>query len=112
MNLLSRLFGRTGSGSSATSADGALWLYVRCNRCGEAIRVRLRPRTDAQPEYDDSGNTSYYLLRKEILGNNCPNLMSVELHLDNRDRITEQHAEHCAIITKEEYEGAHQAQST
>jgi len=108
MSFLSRLFG--GGGSAPAGADGALWLYVRCARCGEAIRVRINPRTDAQPEYDESGRSTHHFLRKEILGNNCPNLMSVELQLDSRYRTTDQTAERCVIITQEEYEEARRVQ--
>ncbi len=109
MSFLSRLFGGGGSAAPA-GADGTLWLYVRCARCGEAIRVRINPRTDAQPEYDESGRSTHHFLRKEILGNNCPNLMSVELQLDSRYRTTDQTAERCAIITQEEYEEARRVQ--
>jgi len=111
MGFLSRLFGRSGTNDADSPGDGALWLYVRCARCGEAIRVRLMPRTDAQPEYDESGRVTHSFLRKEILGNRCPNLMSVELRLDSRGRIGEQTAERCAIISREEYEEERRAEA-
>ncbi len=111
MGFLSRLFGRRSAAGSAADADGALWLYVRCARCEETIRVRLQPRTDAQPEYDESGRATHSFLRKEILGNRCPNLMSVELHLDGRGRISDQSAERCTIIGREEYEAGRRAQT-
>lgn len=100
MGFLSRLFGR-----ASAPADGAnvLWLYVRCARCGEKIRVRVNRTTDAQQEYDESGRPTHYLLRKEILGNRCPALMSVEMQLDRGGRIIEQHAERCMIINEQEY---------
>ena len=61
--------------------------------------------TDAQQEYDESGRPSHYHLRKEILGNRCPNLMSVETQLDNAGRVVEQHAERCIVINEQEFEG-------
>ncbi len=112
MGFLSRLFGRGDSGGSTTpAADGALWLYVRCAKCGEAIRVRLQPRTDAQPEYDENGRSTHSFLRKEILGNRCPNLMTVELRLDGRGRIADQSAERCTIISQGDYEAERRAQA-
>jgi len=113
MGFLSRLFGRAAGSSRSGDAPGggALWIYVRCAQCNEAIRVRLQPRTDAQPEYDESGRVTHSFLRKEILGNRCSNLMSVELHLDSRGRIAAQNAERCAIISREEYEEERRAEA-
>ena len=100
MSFLTRLFGRAPAGEGGN----VIWLYVRCRRCGEAIRVRINRSTDAQQEYDESGHFSHYMLRKEILGNRCPNLMSVELQLDRAGRIVEQHAEGCVVIDEQEYQ--------
>jgi hypothetical protein len=100
VSFLSRLFGR----GAATGGGNVIWLYVRCQRCGETIRVRINRSTDAQQEYDDGGRFSHYALRKEILGNRCPNLMSVEMQLDQGGRIVEQHAEGCVVIDEQEYE--------
>jgi len=102
VSFLARLFGR---GGAPAEAGNILWLYVRCDRCGEKIRVRLNRNTDAQQEYDESGRPSHYHLRKEILGNRCPNLMSVETQLDNAGRVVEQHAERCIVINEQEFEG-------
>lgn len=101
MGFLSRLFGR---GSAPVAGGSIFWLYVRCERCGEKIRVRINRSTDAQQEFDESGRPTHYLLRKEILGNRCPNLMSVESKLDNAGRVVEQQAERCVIIGQQEYE--------
>ncbi len=100
MSFLSRLFGR----SAASGGGNVIWLYVRCRRCGETIRVRINRSTDAQQEYDEGGRFSHYSLRKEILGNRCPNLMSVEMQLDQGGRIVEQQAEGCVVIDEQEYE--------
>src|SRR5438477_366036 len=88
---------------SYIAAGNILWLYARCDRCGEKIRVRINRNTDAQQEYDESGRPSHYHLRKEILGNRCPALMAVEMQLDRSGRIIEQQAERCMIITAQEY---------
>jgi hypothetical protein len=101
VGFLSRLFGR---GSAPSDGANVLWLYVRCARCGEKIRVRINRTTDAQQEYDESGRPTHYLLRKEILGNRCPNLMAVEMQLDNGGRIVEQQADRCVVIDAQEFE--------
>ncbi len=109
MSFFSRLFGSKDGGRAgrAPADDGRVtWLYVRCNRCGEPLRIRINAATDAQPEYDeeDGSDTGYYYMRKEILGNRCQNLMSVELRFDRGRRIADRSAVGCAIITPEEYE--------
>ena len=107
MSFFSRLFGSKDGGSRAPADDGRVtWLYVRCNRCGEPLRIRINAATDAQPDYDEENGaeTGYYYMRKEILGNRCPNLMSVELRFDRGRRIAETSAVGCAVITPEEYD--------
>ena len=101
MSFLARLFGR---GEARAEAGNILWLYVRCDRCGEKIRVRINRNTDTQQEYDENGHPSHYHLRKEILGNRCPSLMSVEMQLDHAGRVVEQHAERCTVINEQEFE--------
>ena len=100
MSFLARLFGR----SAPSGAAGVLWLFVRCERCGEKIRVRLNRNTDALAEYDESGRTTHYRLRKEILGNRCPNLMAVDMRLDGSGRVLDQQAERCVVIGEQEFE--------
>ncbi len=99
MSFLSRLFG----GAPAATSNNIIWLYVRCERCGEKIRIRINRQTDAQQEYDEGGRPTHYMLRKEILGSRCPALMSVEMQLDNGGRIQQQQANGCAVITEQDY---------
>lgn len=100
MSFLGRLFGRLGSPAPSASI---LWIYVRCARCGEKIRIRVNRNTDAVQEYDESGRFTHYRLRKEILGNNCPSLMAVELNFDQAGRIVDQQAERCTIIDEQAF---------
>ncbi len=98
MSFLSRLFGARQSTPVRQSDSGVVWLYVRCDRCAESIGVRLTPQTDAQR--DDDG--AY--LRKEILGNRCPSLMSVELRFDRSMRVINEVPRGATVITKADYE--------
>jgi hypothetical protein len=101
VSFLSRLFGR----AAPAGGGNVIWLYVRCERCGEKIRIRINRNTDAQPEYDENGRQTHYWLRKEILGSQCPALMYVEMQLDGAGRVIEQKAERCVVITEAEYNG-------
>lgn len=92
MGFLDRLFGRS-------SEKGVLWFYVRCNKCGANVRVRVNLYNDLSLT-DDGG----YILRKEIMDNQCYQLMHAELRFDGRRRVTSRDISGGEFITKEEYE--------
>jgi hypothetical protein len=99
MNVLRRLFG----GRSA-SDDGAIHVYVKCNRCGAPVHVRVDPRNDLVSEYDESDDPSGYLLVKEIMDSRCFRIMRAEITYDRSRREQERTIEGGTFITKEEYE--------
>ena len=92
MGLLDRLIGRS-------SERGVLWLYVRCNHCGDKVRVRVNL-------YNDLSSTEEggYILRKQVMDNQCYQLMHAELHFDDRRRVSSRDMRGGEFITKEEYE--------
>ena len=94
MAFLDKLFGRS-------APSNVLWLYVRCNKCGAKVRVRVNLHND--PSVADDGG---YILRKEILDDKCLQLMRAELHFDQKRRETFRHIEGGEFITREEYEAA------
>ncbi len=51
MRWLTRLFTRR----PRSESPSALWIYVACSRCGEAIRVRADRRYDLVSEMRDPG---------------------------------------------------------
>lgn len=69
--------------------ENAIWLNVECDKCGEKIKIRINPETDIED----------YFLRKEILGNNCPNLMYAEVNFDRDYRIINSSVSGGKIIT-------------
>ena len=100
MNLLRRLFG--GSGPSAS--DGAIHLYVRCDRCGAPVHVRVDPRNDLVIEYGDDEEAAGYRLFKEIMDSRCFRLMRAEIEYDRGRREQSRQIEGGAFITREEYD--------
>jgi hypothetical protein len=92
MGFLDRLFGRS-------LEKGVLWLYVRCDKCGAKVRVRVNLYNDLSLT-DDGG----YILRKEIMDNQCYQLMHAELRFDGGRRVTSRDVSGGEFITKEEYE--------
>ena len=106
MGFLSRIFGGKERQQGSNDAQG-IHIYVRCDRCGEAIHVRVNKQTDVSREYDQSDQGSL-ALHKEILGSRCQNLMYVHLSLDSAYRVVSSSTERCTIITESEYDAARQ----
>lgn len=62
---------------STSGTASFLNFYIKCDRCGEEITVKVRKSSDLSRVYEDEGSPSgaAFFLRKEILGNKCSNLM-------------------------------------
>lgn len=62
-------------------ADGGskfITFNIICDRCGEEITVRASKTSDISRLYEEEGPSgAEYLLRKEILGNKCNNLIYI-----------------------------------
>lgn len=99
MNLLRRLFGGGGA-----APDGAIHLYVRCDRCGAPVHVRVDPRNDLVAEYDDEDDASGYQLTKEIMDTRCFRLMRAEIEYDRARREISRRIEGGRFISKEEFD--------
>ncbi len=100
MNLLRRLFGS----DSAPVPDNAIHLYVRCNRCGAPVHVRVDPRNDLVIEYGDDDDASGYRLIKEIMDSRCFRLMRAEIEYDRSRRELNRQIEGGTFIGKDEYD--------
>jgi hypothetical protein len=84
--------------------DTALWLYVRCNRCGEAIQVRVDRRYDLASEWRDPGESGpAYSMHKDIVGTSCFQRISVDVGFDSSFQIVEQRIHGGAFLTEEAY---------
>lgn len=100
MDFLRRLFG----GRNSTPPDHALHLYVRCQRCGAPVHVRVDLFNDLAVEYDEGENVIGYKLRKEIMDARCFRLMYADLSFDRNRRELERHVEGGEFINHEEFE--------
>ncbi len=101
MGLFKKIFGG-GSSDARRDAPNALWLYVRCDRCGTPLAVRINRENEITTDYE-SGER---MLRKEMMDGKCFQLMYAELHFDAQGNVTEQHIERGRFLTRAEYEAA------
>ena len=103
MRWFRRLFGRRSSQDEAN----AVWIYVYCNRCGEAIGVRADRRYDLVSEMRDAGEAGpAFTMHKDIVGTRCFQRIEVTLAFDHRLQVTEQHITGGHFLTEAEYRRA------
>ena len=103
MGILRRIFG--GGKPRERRDPNALYFYVRCDKCGEKIRLRVDKRYDLMRDYErgpgDVG--SGYVLHRDVMGNKCFEMMHMEVFLDNGHRVLSQDITGGEFITYEEY---------
>ena len=100
MDWLKRFFSRRKRQESHT----ALWIYVRCHRCGEPLRVRADRRYDLASEWRDAGESGpAYTMHKDIVGERCFQRISVDLAFDHRLQIIEQRIVGGDVLSEAEY---------
>ena len=79
---------------------------VKCDKCGEEIRININRRTDIQSLYTEPGEKgAVYTLRKEILGRKCPNLINITVDFDRHYRILSRNISGGKFISPEEETG-------
>lgn len=99
MGFLKKLFG----GGAQTPEDRGIHMYIKCQRCGAPVHVRIDPHNELAAEYGDSEAEGYQVV-KEITDDRCFRRMRAELHFDARRRETSRELEGGDFITAEEYE--------
>ncbi|MDQ7842255.1 MAG: hypothetical protein QN141_04340 [Armatimonadota bacterium] len=100
MSLFRRLRERW-SGAASPADAHAVVFYVRCDRCGEVVRVRADRRWDLVQELEDG--VTGYTLYKDVLGTRCNQLMRMVVRFDREYRITHQDVEGGRFATAAEY---------
>jgi len=71
LGFLRRLFG----GGGSRSADGGLYIRVKCNACGEVIQARINPTSELSLVDEGEG----YFVRKVLVGRQCFRPIEVSL---------------------------------
>lgn len=104
MSFLKKVTSALFGGSDRKEDRNAHWEYVRCSRCGEKLRVRVDPRSELTPQYED-GESAYYA-RKGVYGsgkNRCFQMVEVELFFDSSRRLTSRYVTGGEFIARDEF---------
>lgn len=107
MDFLKRLFG--GGGGSRGDKD-ALYIYVRSDRTGEVIRVRIHLYNDLSLSEDGDG----YYVRKVIVGEKSFDRIEAQLTFDNKRQLSGSQIYGGELVDEAAYEAyrAQRAQQT
>ncbi len=90
----------------STDEGDVLWVYARCDKCGEMLKTRLNLRHDLTPNYSAGGRVADYVVRKVLIGSQrCFEPIEVTLTFDPQRRVTSREITGGQFISKEEYEG-------
>jgi len=101
MGILKKFFSKV---EKKFEEENIMYLYVKCNGCGEKIKVRIVKSTDILYNYNQPQGKVGYTLRKEILGNKCPNLIYAYAEFDKNKKMLSLDINGGISITQEEYE--------
>jgi len=72
----------------ADSGSKFIIFKIICDRCGEEINVKASKTSDISQVYDGEGPSgTTHFLRKEILGNNCNNLIYITVYFGQNYNI-------------------------
>ena len=99
MGLLDRIlsiFGLGGGGGGGRSGDRGLYVYVRCTRCQDVVRVRINVANELSEltDEDDDGvenprsshPNARYAITKGVVDTKCFRKMSLTMLFDGRRR--------------------------
>ena len=100
MGFFKRLFG---GGSGAAPTGKALHLYIKCQRCGTPVHVRVDLERDLAADYGDTAAEGYEY-NKEVMDDRCFRLMHAHLQFDTRRNELSRQIEGGTFISQEEYE--------
>jgi len=114
MGFLSYLFPNLGKRQTKgkagyTTMDGphGLWFYVKCDKCGEKIAVRLRTTSEVQRREgpDQDQGPGQYFVQKTIVGSKCYQRIEATVDFDAKYNVVEAKISHGKLITHREYKG-------
>ena len=98
--MLKRLTKKLFSGGPPGQSSDGFFLDVRCSACGEVFHLFINKSTDLFQNFDEKGSVTY-LLKKEIVGGRCKNLIQVKIEFDGSKNIISRAIENGEFIEGE-----------
>ena len=90
--------------SPPTGDNRSLWLYVKCDKCGEILKGRVDLMNDLSIDYGDAGEGTSYFCRKVFVGSNrCYRPIEVALTFDKNRRIMNEEIKGGVLVSEEDY---------
>ena len=101
MNFLKKL----GSLFSPSKGDGrSLWLYVKCDKCGEILKGRVDLHNDLSIDFGEGGGATSFFCRKVFIGSNrCYRPIEVQLTFDKNRHLVNEEIIGGEMVNEEEY---------
>ena len=94
---------KLGSLFSAPARDNrSLWLYVKCDKCGEIIKGRVDLYNDLSIQFEDSERKSYYCRKVFVGSNRCYQPIEVKLSFDKNRQLLDEEIKGGKITNEEE----------
>ena len=104
MGLLKKIASFLFEGGEGKAGGDVHWEYVRCDRCGEEIPVRVDLRNELTSQYDGGEGALY--VRKGVVGSGksrCFQMIEVELFFDSNRRLVSRYISGGQFISREEF---------
>jgi hypothetical protein len=84
-----------------------LWVYVRCNRCGEALRTRIDLLNHLSIEYGKSDKENTFICRKTVMGDasktRCFQAIEITLSFDANRKLIGREVQGGEFIEEADY---------
>ena len=90
--------------SPSNQDSRSLWIYVKCDKCGEILKGRVDLHNDLSNQYEDSDGGSSYYCRKVFVGSNrCYRPIEVEMDFDKNRRLLSEEIKGGEIVSEEDF---------
>jgi hypothetical protein len=108
-----------GGGSGGRPGDRGLYVYVRCNRCQDVVRVRINVANELSELTDeddegvenprDSHPNARYTITKGVVDTTCYRKMSLTMLFDARRREVDRQIEGGTSVDQDAWEAAQES---
>ncbi len=80
-----------------------LYLFIRCDKCGEKLEVSVNKETDLERVYEEGEGGPAYRLTKEAMDSKCFSIISVAIEFDINKNIISRDISNGRFITEDDY---------